>query len=304
MNIKIKDLKSVPWKTLKTSKMDDHTDDKLLIKYFFEGNSYGFLIFDSNSVFFESISADQIENKFNSLNPLKPKLRSSIAEVLNSIIDDLIKGHIQFKCSSSSDSFSIKVSRELTTFTSGIYFNWEFNANKLSDQTIISTLVEPLVDVSAVLVNSIKRLTEEITKRDQEIADYREQGVTLTRQSLATEKFDQLEFYANLESTAVESLATIDSKDVFNEEAFINCFNGSAKSRLQNQTPACEGSAEPVDTPKEPVEEVEAKVMFFHLIHVLMLFILQVNEGEREKEFENMFANRKKKENQRKKVKF
>ncbi|XP_068740229.1 non-homologous end-joining factor 1-like [Montipora capricornis] len=187
------DLKSQPWKPFSVS------DKEYLIKsMFFETDcSYELCIWDFTTLWYEKVEQDTFKARAKELNPnVEAKLSYLVKFVKKSIEEDKHSGEATFTMTEDDDSKCILKMK--TKLQAGVPFLWEFHCSVGQQEMVGSQLVQPLLAMITELNRRQTELFRLLRKKDEEIMDYKESGVRLSRKSLGTSAFDENAFKSKM----------------------------------------------------------------------------------------------------------
>ena len=184
MDLLASKLCSCSWNLLQTN----DESDKWIFKFLCENDSCHIVLSDLSDVFVESLTLDQITERFKELNK---RLEAPTCKVLNHVEESLIQHHNN-KFKSQVENGSTVCLSFLNSFY-GIPFQWSFVCKKLLNIELVtrSLVCQPLLLAATHLMCENQKLKEIILKKDEEIKDYRDSGYKVSRPHLKTEIFDQ-----------------------------------------------------------------------------------------------------------------
>lgn len=171
------------WKRLSCQK----TGQNLLVNFIaIDKISYDIKVSDLNSVWQETLTAVETEERCKQLNP---RLEVSLTNIVEHIQNTLDSEEINTLTFSHDSTTMIKLEMR-NNFSGGIPFEWEFLCRKSPEQCH-NVFLLPVARLITSLQLANNRLIDLIHKKDDEIKDYKEfSGATVSRPYLETEQFE------------------------------------------------------------------------------------------------------------------
>ncbi|XP_064419931.1 non-homologous end-joining factor 1 isoform X3 [Latimeria chalumnae] len=157
--------------------------------------SYGFMISDLQSVWYEEVNSDVIKCRSQELNkrlraPVSSFFRH-LAELMHPLLDGGVQGSTAaFSWEKVDNRLLVHVKSEL----SGVPFHWHFNCCQATIPMVTHHLVRPLLRMSLALWRQQEELATLLEKKDKEILEYKENGASLSRGHLETAVFEKQKF--------------------------------------------------------------------------------------------------------------
>ncbi|EDO43563.1 predicted protein [Nematostella vectensis] len=183
-------LECVPWKYFHIQYRD------FVVKSSFgdSESSYEIYISDFKRLWFERVEGKDFLHRAKEFNPnleaemsflqkhLKKLVHSQDKETsYDIVVDDII------------DDKKL-VLRMKTKLQAGVPFVWEFHCTTKAPEHIFTHITHPLLAMVAELQRREQELCRMLTKKDAELADYKDSGYKLSRRNLETQVFNEEEF--------------------------------------------------------------------------------------------------------------
>ncbi|XP_041057638.1 non-homologous end-joining factor 1 isoform X2 [Carcharodon carcharias] len=183
------DLLAQPWISVHIG------DSPFLLKASFGDAAYKLMLSDFDSVWWEEMNSDGLEQRAQELNKrLKAPvsafcrhLREAVAPLLRGGSGDPLPG---FSCERAQNLISVGLRTEL----SGVPFYWTFHCTEAPLSMVSCHMICPLLNMMQALHRQTRDLMLLLERKDAEILDYKENGATLSRDRLETETFNAEEF--------------------------------------------------------------------------------------------------------------
>ncbi|XP_078377948.1 non-homologous end-joining factor 1-like [Oculina patagonica] len=189
------DLNSQPWKPFSI------LDKQFLVKSMFVEMdcSYEFCLWDFSTFWYEKVERDSFRERAKELNPnVEAKLSYLLKFVQKSVEECNQKGEPTFTINEDAISDDQLIVKMKTKLQAGVPFVWEFHCTVGQKDMVGSQLVQPMLGMIAELHRRQAELCTLLRKKDQEIMDYKDSGVRLSRKSLGTSEFDENAFKSKM----------------------------------------------------------------------------------------------------------
>jgi len=184
-------LRAVPWKHLAV----ETNESRLLVKTFFTDSSYEILIANrvSGMAWYERSTSANILQKTKEINP---SVEMSINKLLQRI-EEIISHRVidtTFEFSPRGRSSTEMMRLTASVVLAGLPFVWQFDMIAVDSRVLSEHLIEPLILMTAELMQQQKALFALLRSKDKEIEDLRAQAVQSSRKKLETKAFDEETF--------------------------------------------------------------------------------------------------------------
>ncbi|XP_059154716.1 non-homologous end-joining factor 1-like [Physella acuta] len=188
-------LASCPWKQLSSYSVKGSAagDSCLLIKSLFGEESYELLITDLTTFWHETLSVDSLKSRINKLNP---HIEAPIGKILNHIKENIL--HPEKSTQMTLEIKGGEMILEMKSQMAGIPFLYRVEASLANHEMSRDHLTVPLMLMTGELFRQRMELFNLLTAKDKEIADYKSQGVKVSRKYMETLPFDELVFQNNM----------------------------------------------------------------------------------------------------------
>ncbi|KAJ7371298.1 Non-ous end-joining factor 1 [Desmophyllum pertusum] len=189
------DLNSQPWKYFSIS------DKPFLVKSMFVEMdcSYEFCMWDFSTFWYEKVEHDNFRVRAKELNPnVEAKLSYLLKFVQKSIEENNKKEEPTFTINEEAISDDKLIVKMKTKLQAGVPFVWEFHCSVGEKNMVGSQLVQPMLAMIVELNRRQAELCTLLRKKDQEIMDYKESGIRLSRKSLGTSEFNEDTFKSKM----------------------------------------------------------------------------------------------------------
>ncbi|XP_041057636.1 non-homologous end-joining factor 1 isoform X1 [Carcharodon carcharias] len=275
------DLLAQPWISVHIG------DSPFLLKASFGDAAYKLMLSDFDSVWWEEMNSDGLEQRAQELNKrLKAPvsafcrhLREAVAPLLRGGSGDPLPG---FSCERAQNLISVGLRTEL----SGVPFYWTFHCTEAPLSMVSCHMICPLLNMMQALHRQTRDLMLLLERKDAEILDYKENGATLSRDRLETETFNAEEFKDRFLAESLSEAISVQDGRLFNTELQrLYTMVTAAKTRQKrghdsgeednrNSQPSLEEAQNiPPIEPKEelakptPAESSEVKKQALHRLH-------------------------------------
>nr|XP_015214965.1 PREDICTED: non-homologous end-joining factor 1 [Lepisosteus oculatus]XP_015214966.1 PREDICTED: non-homologous end-joining factor 1 [Lepisosteus oculatus] len=191
-----------------------------LAKVHFGETSYQLLLSDLDLVWHEQLSTEAIRQRAQELNRRLTAPVSSVFRHLRKVAQPRLEGaehgasEAVFSHERVQDNLHVRVKSELA----GVPFYWEFRCTPVPVTVVCEQLVRPLLAVSRLLHCQVQELTALLQRKDAEIQDYRESGVSLSRGRLETEVFVEQHYVEHFLSERLSEVSTMQNCYGFNQD--------------------------------------------------------------------------------------
>lgn len=243
-------------------------DSPFLLKASFSQAAYRLMLSDLSSVWWEEVDSDSLKQRAQELNKRLKAPASALCRHLSGLLEPLLRNGGRrllpgFTCQRAGSGLTVSLRSELAE----VPFYWAFRCVEAPLSMVSHHMVCPLLTMMQALHRQTVDLTLLLQRKDAEILDYKESGGVLSRDRLATDVFNAVEFKERFIAESLAEAVDVHDGSMFNPElqklyTTIMAAKASRKRRhssgeddSQKHQP-CLGEAQEVVTAETEKEEV------------------------------------------------
>ncbi|XP_078083954.1 non-homologous end-joining factor 1 [Mustelus asterias] len=194
-------------------------DSPFLLKASFSDAAYKLMLSDLDSVWWEEMNSDGLEQRAQELNKRLKAPVSAFCRHLHEAVGPLLRGGSGvplsgFSCERARNLLRVSLRSEL----SGVPFYWTFHCTEAPLSMVSRHMICPLLNMMQALHRQTQDLMLLLERKDAEILDYKENGAMLSRDRLETKTFNAEEFKDRFLAENLSEAVSVQDGRVFNTE--------------------------------------------------------------------------------------